>query len=145
MHPRPGARKETRAGTGVSPIWTKTPQCAGWHGTRLSKTIHIPRALIRYAFHLMSEKDEAATTPIDKSEESRASCFDVISMLEHQLRTARALLDALTDQGSPATQASMVVVADYCKELRAEAIEVVKATAMLHDEVCNRRTLTRTP
>ncbi len=88
----------------------------------------------------MAEKGTAATTTINTSEESRASCYDVISMLEHQLRTARALLDELTDQGSPATHASKLVVADYCKELRAEAVEVVKATAMLHDEVCSRLT-----
>jgi hypothetical protein len=48
-----------------------------------------------------------------------ASCYDLISMLEHQLRTARALLDELRERSSQVTQMSMVV--DYCAELRAEA------------------------
>ena len=63
-----------------------------------------------------------------------ASCYDLISMLEHQLRTARALLDELRERSSQVTQMSMVV--DYCAELRAEAIEVVKAAEMLQNEVC---------
>jgi uncharacterized pyridoxal phosphate-containing UPF0001 family protein len=65
-----------------------------------------------------------------------ASCYDLISMLEHQLRTARALLDELRERSSPVTQMSMSMVVDYCAELRAEAIEVVKASEMLQNEVC---------
>ena len=65
-----------------------------------------------------------------------ASCYDLISMLEHQLRTARALLDELRERPSPVTQTSMSLVVDCCAELRAEAVEVVKASEMLQGEVC---------
>ena len=65
-----------------------------------------------------------------------ASCYDLISMLEHQLRTARALLDELRERSSPVTQMSMSMVVDYCAELRAEAVEVVKASEMLQNDVC---------
>jgi hypothetical protein len=69
-----------------------------------------------------------------------ASCYDLISMLEHQLRTARALLDELRARSSPITETSMSMVVDYCAELRAEAVEVVKASEMLQSEVCGRAT-----
>ena len=65
-----------------------------------------------------------------------AFCYDLISMLEHQLRTARALLDELRQRSSPVTQTSRSMVVDYCAELRAEAVEVVKASEMLQSEVC---------
>jgi hypothetical protein len=65
-----------------------------------------------------------------------ASCYDVIATLEHQLRTARALLDALTERRSPETPAPMSVIVDYCAELRAEAVEVVNATETLQSDVC---------
>ena len=65
-----------------------------------------------------------------------ASCYDLISMLEHQLRTARALLDELRERSSPVTQSSISMVVDYCAQLRAEAVEVVKASEMLQSEVC---------
>jgi hypothetical protein len=34
----------------------------------------------------------------------------------------------------------MSMVVDYCAELRAEAVEVVKASEMLQSEVCGRAT-----
>ena len=86
----------------------------------------------------MSKKCVSAARPTNVSEDPNglSSCYDLISMLEHQLRTARALLDELTERSSPVTQTSTSVVVDYCAELRAEAVEVVKATEMLQGEVC---------
>lgn len=57
-------------------------------------------------------------------------------MLEHQVRTARALLDELRERRSPVTQTSMSLVVDCCAVLRAEAAEVVKASEMLQGEAC---------
>ena len=78
----------------------------------------------------------AQPTHVPDNAKGLASCYDVISMLEHQLRTARALLDELRERRSPVTQTSMSLVVDYCAELRAEAVEVVKASEMLQGEVC---------
>jgi hypothetical protein len=86
---------------------------------------------------LMSKKCGSAARPakVPAGGMSRSSCYDMVSMLEQQLRTARALLDELTQQPTPVAQTSAVVL-DYCAKLRAEAVEVVKATEMLQDEVC---------
>lgn len=73
-------------------------------------------------------------THVPEHAKGLASCYDVISMLEHQLRTARALLDELRER--PSAETSMALVVDYCAELRAEAVEVVKASEMLQGEVC---------
>ena len=86
----------------------------------------------------MSKKCVPTARPTDAFDDGKglASCYDVIATLEHQVRTARALLDELADRPSPETQASTSVVVDYCAELRAEAVEVVKATEMLQHDVC---------
>lgn len=78
----------------------------------------------------------AGPTHVPEHAKGLTSCYDLISMLEHQLRTARALLDELRERSSPVTQTSMSLVVDYCAELRAEAVEVVKASEMLQGEVC---------
>jgi hypothetical protein len=70
----------------------------------------------------------ARPTHVPENAKGLASCYDVISMLEHQLRTSRALLDALKERPSPVTQTSMSLVVDYCAELRAEAVEVASRT-----------------
>lgn len=78
----------------------------------------------------------AGPTHVPENAKGLTSCYDLISMLEHQLRTARALLDELRERSSPVTQTSMSLVVDYCAELRAEAVEVVKASEMLQGDVC---------
>jgi hypothetical protein len=83
--------------------------------------------------HLMVKKSVSSVRPVYAP---KASCYDLISMLEHQLRTARMLLGELSESSSGVTQRSTSLIVDYCAELRAEAVEVVKATAMLQDEVC---------
>jgi hypothetical protein len=57
-------------------------------------------------------------------------------MLEHQLRTARALLGELAERTVPVTRSTVLVV-DYCAELRTEAVEIVNAAEMLQREVCS--------
>jgi hypothetical protein len=62
------------------------------------------------------------------------ACFDLISTLERELRTANALRDELAqlDAGpnSPTT------VRRFCRQLLDDAVEVVRATALVQDEVC---------
>ena len=77
--------------------------------------------------------------PINVPEDVKglASCHDLISMLEQELRTARALLHELTERRLPVTQTATSSVVGYCAKLRAEAVEVVKATEMLEGAVCD--------
>ena len=84
----------------------------------------------------MSKKCAATSPPHTVPESATSSCYDLVSMLEHQLRTARALLDELTQRSVPGTQSTVLVV-DYCADLRAEAVEVVSAAEMLQREVCS--------
>ena len=86
----------------------------------------------------MPKKCVSAPRPATASEDAKdlSSCYDLISMLEHQLRTARALLDELAQRRSPPSRTSTSVVVGRCAELRAEAVEVLIATEMLQDEVC---------
>ena len=63
------------------------------------------------------------------------ACFDLISMLERELRTANALRDELAQLDS-AGVASPATVRKFCRQLLDDAVEVVRATAVVQDEVC---------
>lgn len=63
------------------------------------------------------------------------ACFDLISMLERELRTAKALRDVLAQLDS-AGLASPATVRKFCRQLLDDAVEVVRATANVQDEVC---------
>ena len=63
------------------------------------------------------------------------ACFDLISTLERELRTAKALRDELAQLDS-ATLASPATVRKFCRQLLDDAVEVVQATATVQDEVC---------
>ena len=63
------------------------------------------------------------------------ACFDLISMLERELRTAKALRDELTQLDAVAPTASPAV-RRFCRQLLDDAVEVVQATAIVQDELC---------
>jgi hypothetical protein len=64
------------------------------------------------------------------------ACFDLIIKLERELKTAHALREELT-QLNPAEQQSVTsVVRGHCRQLLDDAVEVVRATATVQDEVC---------
>jgi hypothetical protein len=63
------------------------------------------------------------------------ACFDLISTLERELRTAKALRDELAQLDS-ADFASPATVRTFCRQLLDDAVEVVRATAKVQDEVC---------
>ena len=63
------------------------------------------------------------------------ACFDLISMLERELRTAKALRDELAQLDS-AGLASPATVRKFCRQLLDDAVEVVRATATVQDELC---------
>ena len=62
------------------------------------------------------------------------ACFDLISMLERELRTAKALRDVLAQLDS-ASLAPPAMVRKFCRQLLDDAVEVVRATAIVQDEV----------
>jgi hypothetical protein len=63
------------------------------------------------------------------------ACFDLISTLERELRTANALRDQLAQLDSAGVD-SPTTVRTFCRQLLDDAVEVVRATALVQDEVC---------
>jgi hypothetical protein len=63
------------------------------------------------------------------------ACVDLISVLERELATAKALRDQLAQLGSSGIDAS-TAVRGLCRQLLDDAVEVVRATATVQDELC---------
>jgi hypothetical protein len=63
------------------------------------------------------------------------ACCDLITKLERELKTAQALREELTQLDS-AQQSVTSTVRGHCRQLLDDAVEVVRATAMVQDEVC---------
>ena len=63
------------------------------------------------------------------------ACFDLVSTLERELRTANALRDELAQLDSAGPN-SPTTVRRFCRQLLDDAVEVVRATALVQDEVC---------
>ena len=58
-------------------------------------------------------------------------CYDVMSMLQAQLRTAQRIREQL-ESGSPDEAA----LSDFCEEMLENAIETARVIADLEDTVC---------
>jgi hypothetical protein len=63
------------------------------------------------------------------------ACVELISVLERELGTAKALRDQLAQLGSGGVGAP-TAVRGFCRQLLDDAVEVVRATATVQDEVC---------
>jgi hypothetical protein len=64
------------------------------------------------------------------------ACFDLIIKLERELKTAQALREELTRLNPAEQQPVTSTVRGHCRQLLDDAVEVVRATATVQDEVC---------